>query len=215
MFITYTLCDFSSLFSQHTDIHSIYILDILVDTKREAFLFHLSMFLNSFDSSLNLFLYILSFFYSYFLEFSQYTSATLTPLSDVLLIEFLSFSSSSLPIFFKSLQEQLFVYLNETSLVFFRLYNPNDNSIVGITTFTIYPYIAAPFLTKIQCFCFEQLIIKSHETLDLPVLFYIDSNIQTVLSTFKLTLLYNFFEITNASIFFINTSFLKMYFKKK
>lgn len=100
-------------------------------------------------------------------------------------------------ILLKPLQEQIYTHVNETTLVFFRMYNPTNNDINGITTYSIYPSIYMPYLTKIQCFCFEQLRIKSNESIDLPVLFFLDKEILreiNVLNHPVLTLHYTFFQ---------------------
>nr|YP_009370760.1 cytochrome c oxidase subunit 11 [Eukaryota sp. BB2]AQL10453.1 cytochrome c oxidase subunit 11 [Eukaryota sp. BB2] len=110
------------------------------------------------------------------------------------IVEFYTHLSSKLPLLFKALQEQVYINFNETTLVFFRIYNANEVPVTGVTTYTIYPYLASIFFNKIQCFCFEELYIKAYESIDLPILFYIDEGLLKNSVSFHITLLYNFFE---------------------
>jgi cytochrome c oxidase assembly protein Cox11 len=80
-------------------------------------------------------------------------------------------------IFFYVLQNKLFILPGETTLSFFRVYNNNVFPISGITIYSITPIDFQSFLNKIQCFCFEEIIIYNFEILELPVLFYLDTNI--------------------------------------
>ncbi len=80
-------------------------------------------------------------------------------------------------IFFYVLQNKLFILPGETTLSFFRVYNDNIFPISGITIYSITPIDFQSFLNKIQCFCFEEIVIYSFEIIELPVLFYLDTNI--------------------------------------
>jgi len=79
------------------------------------------------------------------------------------------------------------------SLIFFRMVNNQNISINGITTYTVFPLDALPFIKKLQCFCFDELRLLPNETVDLPVLFYIEpfTNLDN-----KLTFCYTFLEIS-------------------
>lgn len=98
---------------------------------------------------------------------------------------------------FQPQQARMKVKLGETALAFFRAENPTDKPIIGIATYTVTPYAAAPYFNKIQCFCFEEQILNPHEQVDMPVFFYIDPEFD---DDFELefedsiTLSYTFFE---------------------
>ena len=59
-------------------------------------------------------------------------------------------------------------------MAFFEAHNPTDEEITGIASYTIAPYEAAQYFNKIQCFCFEEQILKPGERVDMPVFFYLD-----------------------------------------
>ena len=44
----------------------------------------------------------------------------------------------------------------------------------------VYPSIYMSFIIKLQCFCFNTLFVNSLETLELPVLFYMQDTISSI-----------------------------------
>jgi len=118
--------------------------------------------------------------------------------NSIFMVEFYSNLNSNSNILFKPLQDKIVTAYNESTLVFFRIYNPTDLEIHGITTYTLYPYQASPFFNKLQCFCFEEISIRPFESLDLPLLFFIDPAIFDAAlpsNLFTFSLLYSFFEL--------------------
>lgn len=91
------------------------------------------------------------------------------------LIELNFYVNSSNNIILYPLQSRFYTEAGETSLVFFRLINLSNQNYSLITTYTIFPQIAAVYVNKLQCFCFEMLHIKPKEQLDLPVVFFFKS----------------------------------------
>lgn len=88
-------------------------------------------------------------------------------------------------VYFYILQNKLFILPGETTLSFFRIYNDNIFSISGVTIYSITPFEVQSFLNKIQCFCFEEIVVNRFEVIELPVLFYLDTNI-SYLNTLQL-----------------------------
>jgi cytochrome c oxidase assembly protein Cox11 len=76
---------------------------------------------------------------------------------------------------FECLQNMIYLYPNETSLVFFRLESNCDTNLVCLTIYIIYPLKLSFLITKIQCFCFSNVLLHSNELIELPILFYIDN----------------------------------------
>ncbi|XP_060080124.1 cytochrome c oxidase assembly protein COX11, mitochondrial-like [Ylistrum balloti] len=81
---------------------------------------------------------------------------------------------SSLRWKFEPQQSFVKVAVGETALAFYTAENPTDEPIVGVSTYTVNPIEAGLYFNKIQCFCFEEQLLKPHEKVDLPVFFYID-----------------------------------------
>lgn len=92
-------------------------------------------------------------------------------------IKFITHVSNASLVEFISLQEEMIVQAGESSLIFFRIYNPSMYQITCISMYYIFPGEASPYVSKIQCFCFDQLRINGHESVELPVLYYIERSL--------------------------------------
>lgn len=112
-------------------------------------------------------------------------------------VRFDSNVDSNLPWRFQPVQREVKVRLGEEKLVFFRATNVSQRPIVGTATFNVTPEPAGPWFNKVQCFCFTEQLLKPGESVDMPVVFFVDpemdkdrryDNIRTV------TLSYTFFE---------------------
>jgi cytochrome c oxidase assembly protein subunit 11 len=64
--------------------------------------------------------------------------------------------------------------LGETQTVFYRISNPSSRPATGIATFNVEPAQVGGYFVKIQCFCFTETTLKPGESIDAPVVFYID-----------------------------------------
>lgn len=87
---------------------------------------------------------------------------------------FLSHVSNFTLLEFISLQDSIRINPGETGLAFFRIYNPTTFSLSGVSIYFVYPSNISVYVHKIQCFCFDIVNIKSRETVELPILFFID-----------------------------------------
>lgn len=81
---------------------------------------------------------------------------------------------------FYALQQRLCVAHDEITLAFFRVYNPTHYSYSSIFVYLVYPLLISAYVNKVQCFCFECLLVRPFETFDLPVLFFVCSDIGNV-----------------------------------
>lgn len=71
---------------------------------------------------------------------------------------------------------------------------------IGVSTYNVMPMKAGIHFNKIQCFCFEEQRLLPHETVEMPVLFYIDPAMlddREMRGVDKLTLSYTFFRSLN------------------
>jgi len=89
-------------------------------------------------------------------------------------ISFASSLSDSMKWVFKPQVKEITVVPGETALTFYTAYNPTDEDIIGISTYSVVPAKAAQYFNKIQCFCFEEQKLEAKEEVDMPVFFYID-----------------------------------------
>ena len=96
---------------------------------------------------------------------------------------------------------QIEAKLGETQTVFFKVQNTGSSPSTGIATFNVQPGISGAFFVKIQCFCFNEQILQPGETMDFPVVFYIDPTIKddaNARSLNAITLSYTYFASKNA-----------------
>jgi cytochrome c oxidase assembly protein subunit 11 len=71
-------------------------------------------------------------------------------------------------------QPKLEVRVGETMTVYFRITNLSDRETTGMATYNVQPELIAPYFNKLQCFCFNEMVLKPHESVDVPVVFFID-----------------------------------------
>lgn len=82
--------------------------------------------------------------------------------------------NSGMPWDFKPVQHKIQVRLGEEILAHYTAKNISAKPVTGTATFSVTPYKAAPYFSKIDCFCFtEQMLLPGQEA-DMPVLFYVD-----------------------------------------
>ena len=77
----------------------------------------------------------------------------------------------------------------------FYVRNVTGDTMVAQAVPSVSPYVAAEYLHKTECFCFEQQQLAEGEDLDMPLRFIIDSNLPEDVTT--LTLSYTLYDITD------------------
>ncbi len=118
-------------------------------------------------------------------------------------IDFDTNVSAKLPWKFKPENPSETIDVGARDMVFFTATNTSDKPLTGTATFNVTPAQAGKYFTKIQCFCFTQQTLKPHETVRMPVIFFVDpkiladsdaSDIQTI------TLSYTFYPVDSAKV---------------
>jgi cytochrome c oxidase assembly protein subunit 11 len=80
----------------------------------------------------------------------------------------------------------------------YQVRNNGENAIVGQAIPSYGPKHAAPYVKKLECFCFKQQPLQAGEGKIMPVQFVIDSTLPADVNT--ITLSYTFFEVKGAAI---------------
>jgi cytochrome c oxidase assembly protein subunit 11 len=107
-------------------------------------------------------------------------------------------NTSGLPWDFKPVARAVTTKIGETTQVHYTARNQFDRPTYGRATFNVTPEMAGAYFNKVECFCFTDTTLKPGETLDMPVVFYVDPDIVDVpeLRNLKtITLSYTFFPI--------------------
>ena len=84
----------------------------------------------------------------------------------------------NLPWDFKAEQNEVIVKVGENNLIFYTAENKTDKPIIGTAVYNVTPHKAAIYFNKIQCFCFEEQLLKAKQKMIMPVSFFIDTDIE-------------------------------------
>lgn len=118
-------------------------------------------------------------------------------LSRTVNVRFDSNVDANLPWRFTPLEREVKVKLGEERLVHYRVTNLSQRPIVGTSTYNVTPETAGAWFNKLQCFCFTEQLLLPGQSMDMPVVFFVDpemdkdrryDNVRTI------TLSYTFFE---------------------
>jgi cytochrome c oxidase assembly protein subunit 11 len=94
--------------------------------------------------------------------------------------------------------------LGESKLAFFRATNTGDRPVTGRAIYNVAPQSAGPYFSKLECFCFKNQTIAPGETVEFPVVYFVDPRYGTDADTRgggEITLSYTFFPaVTGARI---------------
>ena len=88
----------------------------------------------------------------------------------------------------------------EEVLIHYTATNISDVPTTGTSTFNVTPFKAGSYFMKIDCFCFEEQTLQPGETVKMPVVFYLDPDIDQDINTQEvpeITLSYTFFAVEN------------------
>ncbi len=144
-------------------------------------------------------------FYSWFCKTTGYGGTTSVAkaapakaLDQMVTVRFDASLEAGMPWTFKPQQREVRLHIGETGLAFFEASNPTDRTVAGQASYNVAPDAAGGYFTKIACFCFTEQVLKPHETVQMPVTFYVDPAIVTDPEgklVEEITLSYTFHEI--------------------
>jgi cytochrome c oxidase assembly protein subunit 11 len=77
---------------------------------------------------------------------------------------------------FEPVEREVKVHLGEEKLVFFRATNLSQRPIVGSANYNVTPERTAGWFDKIQCFCFTEQLLLPGQSVDMPVVFFVDAD---------------------------------------
>lgn len=89
-------------------------------------------------------------------------------------VNFDSNVSPFLPWEFKPAQRSMEVQLGQTALAYYTAKNTSDEAVTGVATFNVTPMKAALYFVKTECFCFTDQTLQPGEEMTMPVLFFVD-----------------------------------------
>ena len=98
---------------------------------------------------------------------------------------------------FKPAQRDVEINLGASTEIKYTAENLSDRPITGMATFNVTPQYAGIYFNKIECFCFTQTTLQPGEKIDMPVVFFIDPDLdkEEIMKNLEtITLSYTFFE---------------------
>ena len=146
--------------------------------------------------------------YALFCKVTGYggTTQRVTQYSDTVLdrlitVRFDANVSGGLPWEFQPVARSVEMKIGETVQADYRATNLFGTPASGRATFNVTPEMAGAYFNKVECFCFTDTELKPGQTMDMPVVFYVDPAIVDVpeLKDIRtITLSYTFFPIEGA-----------------
>jgi cytochrome c oxidase assembly protein subunit 11 len=69
------------------------------------------------------------------------------------------------------------VRIGETGLAFFKVTNPTDKPVAAVAAYNVAPEQTGLYFKKLECFCFQKREFAPGESIELPVVFFVDPEI--------------------------------------
>ena len=110
--------------------------------------------------------------------------------------------NADLPWKFEPEQETVHIAPGARTQIFYKATNLTARTTTGQAVFNVSPEIAGPYFSKIECFCFTEQTLKPGQSVDMPVVFFVDPKIREDKDTKdidEITLSYTFYPVESAA----------------
>lgn len=107
-----------------------------------------------------------------------------------------------LPWTFTAEQTSQEVKIGETGLAFFKVVNNSDKPVTGRAMYNVVPEVAGAYFSKLECFCFNDQTLQPGQTMEFPVVYFIDPRYAEDIDTKgkgEVTLSYTFYPSTEGA----------------
>ncbi|MDQ3247341.1 MAG: cytochrome c oxidase assembly protein [Pseudomonadota bacterium] len=104
----------------------------------------------------------------------------------------------ALPWKFEPVQSQIRIVPGARTQVDYRATNFTARRTTGTAVFNVSPAVAGQYFSKIECFCFTEQTLKGGESVDMPVVFFVDPKLREDPETRdidEITLSYTFYPV--------------------
>ncbi len=109
-------------------------------------------------------------------------------------VEFITRTNSGMPWEFRAETKRIKVHPGELNTVSFYVKNPASSNIVAQAIPSVSPGMAALYLNKTECFCFNQQPLDAGSEAYMPMQFYVDPQLPKDITYF--TLQYTLYDVT-------------------
>ncbi len=107
-------------------------------------------------------------------------------------------TNAALPWDFKPEQERVSVVPGAQTKIFYRATNLVARPTTGQAVFNVTPIAAGKYFSKIECFCFTEQTLRGGQSVDMPVVFFVDPKMREDPDTkdiSEITLSYTFYPV--------------------
>jgi len=130
-------------------------------------------------------------------------AAPQTAIARTMVVEFDANAGPGLPWTFVPVQRRVTVKIGEEAIAFYRAVNHSAKPVTGSAVFNVTPGLAGQYFSKIQCFCFIEQTLQPGQSIDMPVVFFVDPAIAAdkdlaMLET--ITLSYTFYRVPEGKL---------------
>jgi cytochrome c oxidase assembly protein subunit 11 len=111
--------------------------------------------------------------------------------------------NQALPWKFEPVQRTVRVQPGARTQVLYRATNLSARTTTGTAVFNVTPAKAGQYFSKIQCFCFTEQTLKAGESVDMPVIFFVDPAIakdEDARAISEITLSYTFYPVESPGV---------------
>ena len=107
-----------------------------------------------------------------------------------------------LPLRFEGETASIELLPGETKTVFYKATNLSDRPLLAMASYNVTPDAAGGWFSKLSCFCSTEQTIPAGESIDLPVVFFLDPGLEkdeTMKGVTDVTLSYSFYPVQTPS----------------
>jgi cytochrome c oxidase assembly protein subunit 11 len=129
------------------------------------------------------------------------TGASLARGKRVLRVRFDANVGGGLPWDFAPEEPNIDLRTGKTATVFFKVTNRTDRKVTAHAVYNVGPGSIGGYFDKISCFCFTDQTLAPHETVEMPVVFYLDPALEqdeSMNGVDEVWLSYTFYEARSA-----------------
>lgn len=123
------------------------------------------------------------------------TNNSLIDNSRVITVQFIANNNAGLPWKFYPMIKTIEIHPGQNTKIAYFAENDSNKTMTVQAIPSVTPGLAAKHLKKTECFCFEQQTLNSKQSLEMPLLFHIDTNLPKNIQV--VTLSYTLFDVTN------------------
>lgn len=111
-------------------------------------------------------------------------------------VQFVTANPGMMPWEFRPTEQSIRVFPGEDKVTAFYAANPTPEFMVAQAVPSVTPSEAAPYLHKVNCFCFDRQPLEAGANTEMPLVFVVDPELPEHIST--ITLSYALFDLTDS-----------------